>query len=73
MRIIIQAAAADRDIGDEVRRAIEVLRIALILVSGGGTVERDGTAYGVILLSSSNDAALALEVLTTAGIVASMD
>jgi hypothetical protein len=74
MRILIQPPEANsgaHHVGDEVRRALDVLNRAFIKTDGGGTVSSDGGVTGVLVLSSEGDASRALERLAQAGIKAS--
>jgi hypothetical protein len=75
MRILIQPPdhnAEARHVGDEVRKALEILHGALIKTEGGGTVASDGTVTGVIMVNSDDDAPKALDALAQAGIKASI-
>ena len=75
MRILIQPpedAAGGHHVGDEVRKALEVLNAAYIKTEGGGTLASEGAVTGVIVLRSEDDASKALAVLVEAGIKASI-
>jgi hypothetical protein len=74
MRILIQPpddTSGAYHVGDEVRRALEVLNAAYIKNEGGGTVASDGVVSGIIMLRSEEDLSKALVVLVRAGIKAS--
>ncbi len=74
MRILIQPPEADggaHHVGDEVRRALEILARAAVKTDGGGTVSSDQGVTGVLVLSSDGDASRALQTLAQAGIKAS--
>lgn len=69
MRILIEPDAdAGVNVGNEVRRSLEVLHAALILTDGGGTLHSGDKVTGVIMLRSDQDASKALEALARAGI-----
>ena len=75
MRILIQPPEDNvgaHHVGDEVRKALEVLNAAYIKTEGGGTLAGDGVVTGVVMLRSEADASRALAVLDKAGIKASI-
>ena len=74
MRILIhprEDAEGGNNLGDDVRKALEVLRTAYIDTEGGGTVGSNGTATGVVMIRHDSDLAKALATLSKAGIRAS--
>jgi hypothetical protein len=74
MRILIEPpddSSGAYHVGDEVRRALEVLNAAYIHHEGGGTVSSDGVVTGIIMLRSEGDLSKALATLQRAGIKAS--
>ncbi len=73
MRILIEPdPGIQLNVGNEVRRALEVLHAAYILTDGGGTLQSGDRVTGVIMLRSDHDGPRALEVLARAGIKASI-
>jgi len=75
MRILLQPAdpnAAAHLVGDEVRRAFDVLQAAYIKTEGGGTMTSSDGVVGVLVLTSEADAPHAIAVLADAGIKASI-
>jgi hypothetical protein len=74
MRILIEPpddTSGAYHVGDEVRRALEVLNAAYIHHEGGGTIASDGVVTGVIMLRCEDDLSKALARLHRAGIKAS--
>ena len=77
MRIVIQPP--DTFNGDqavlarEIQKAMEVLRTSYIPTDGGGSIERDGDAWGVVILHYHEDGPTALRALFRAGIRATAE
>jgi len=72
MRIVIKppnSCDGDRDaLAREIKKAVEILRSAYIPTDGGGSFERDGEMWGVVILHYHEDGPTALRVLFRAGI-----
>lgn len=74
MRILIRPAdlnATTHLVGDEVRRALDVLSRAHIKTEGGGTITGHDGITGIIMISDDADASDAIAALANAGIKAS--
>ena len=74
MRILIQPTdptAGAHLVGDQVRRALDVLSRAHIKTEGGGTITGHDGITGIIMISDDADASDAIAALANAGIKAS--
>ncbi len=77
MRVVIQppdsSNASQAVIAREIQKAMEVLRSSYIPTDGGGSFERGGDMWGVVILHYNEDGPTALRALFRAGIRATLD